>query len=244
MSDSTTTAPAADTSMADASASGAPVLTNKQKRLLKKEEKFNAKRDARKSKSTGEQPAAPLAAATEAVGKRKREDAAATLDSSGKARADADAEEQEEEEVEAISHKEQRKRRKLEKQQQREGGASSTKPSTSASNSTGGSAAAMSAAAPRRSQYSVWVGNLSFRTSSERLQQFIESRADLEALGVDPGTAATSANAAVLGMRQWGKDAGADGSGSGSEGPSALGPGCVSRIHMPRGAKKGEHNKG
>lgn len=78
-----------------------------------------------------------------------------------------------------LSHKEQRKRRKLEKQ-----GGSVPPP-----------------AAPRartRSEFSVWVGNMSFRTTSEDLRAWLEEH--------------------------------------GVEG--------ISRIHMPQGARRDEHNKG
>ncbi|PWN45223.1 hypothetical protein IE81DRAFT_285961 [Ceraceosorus guamensis] len=96
--------------------------------------------------------------------------------------------EAEDAEVEAISHKEQRKRRKLEKAAAKAG--------------TGGSADSVPVATepkvPARSGFSLWIGNLSFRTSEARLKEWLE-------------------------------EGGITG---------------ISRIHMPSGQKKMEHNKG
>lgn len=67
----------------------------------------------------------------------------------------------EEEEEEAISHKERRKRRKMEKQAAKYGG---------------DRAPARALSKPQRSPFCVWIGNLSFSTSTNDLQAWLEEQ--------------------------------------------------------------------
>lgn len=194
-------------------------LTNKERRLAKQAEKRKraeggesevvADPASEPPKST---PSAPAPAATDGLTnkerrlarqaeKRKRAkggDVDADADA-GEADDAANAEEEEDlAEPEAISHKEKRKRRKLEKKgllpmqgedgQDESGASSAARPPPSSSLN----------ALPARSQYSLWVGNMNFMTSPERLQSWFEDK--------------------------------------GIEG--------ISRVHMPKGMKKFEQNKG
>lgn len=95
-----------------------------------------------------------------------------------------------EEEVEAISHKERRKRRRMEKQSKRE--------HSEETSVDGPRLQEQEKKEQRRSQYSLWIGNLSFNTSPQRLQEWLEENS-------------------------------IDG---------------ISRIHMPKGARKTEYNRG
>lgn len=113
--------------------------------------------------------------------------------------------EEDEEEVEALSHKERRKRKKLEKAAARSGeagdgtnGQPSNVPAWGPNAPNPAAAAAAQAKRLPRSNFSIWVGNLSFQTSTDRLKSWLEEQ--------------------------------------GCEG--------ISRLHMPAGAKRGEHNKG
>ncbi|UZJ54466.1 hypothetical protein CBS101457_003786 [Exobasidium rhododendri] len=85
-----------------------------------------------------------------------------------------------EEEVEAVSHKEMRKRRKLEKQATRLGhdatGSVAGPPVHPSRALAVASANAVSSGPIRSSRHSVWVGNMSFRTNAERLQEWFEEK--------------------------------------------------------------------
>lgn len=148
---------------AEASTSSpAQALTNKERRLAKKAEK-QAKQESKK----GEKKASL---------KRKQEDEeddgaddnsgdgdvalSGSNKNGGTEPTEADAEE---EEVEALSHKEMRKRRKLEKR-------GLIEPAEEKKAATANEADAL----PKRSPYSLWIGNLSFRTSPEKLQEWLE----------------------------------------------------------------------
>lgn len=115
----------------------------------------------------------------------------------------------EEEEVEALSHKEKRKRRKLEKTQAKFFGndPSSLDPETvkrptssyPVSTSTSIPPPGMSGAnKPTRSPFSLWIANLSFQTSPQRIQEYLEEK--------------------------------------GIKG--------ISRVHMPKGERRGQYSKG
>lgn len=116
--------------------------------------------------------------------------------------------EEEDEEVEAVSHKEMRKRRKMEKQAARHAAAEDGKAMDLGSAgagargqhalSTAASAEQSEKAKPARSPFSLWIGNLAFNTSSDRIQS-------------------------------WLRDNGIEG---------------ISRVHMPKGARKMEYNRG
>lgn len=147
---------------AEASTSSpAPALTNKERRLAKKAEK-----QAKQENKKGEKKASL---------KRKQEDEEDRVDDNsgdgdvalsgsnedeGEEPKEGDAGE---EEVEALSHKEMRKRRKLEKRGLLE-------PAEEKKAATANEAEAL----PKRSPYSLWIGNLSFRTSPEKLQEWLE----------------------------------------------------------------------
>lgn len=107
-----------------------------------------------------------------------------------------------EEEVEALSHKEMRRKKKAEKQAARAGQIEIAAnppihPSRAATIASANTIVAQNTT-DRRSKFSVWVGNLSFRTSSDRLQEWFEQH-DIRG---------------------------------------------ISRINMPRGQKRQDHNKG
>lgn len=134
--------------------------------------------------------------------KRKRADEGATSKvsvdaagspTSGEAGVNQDNPEEapEEDEVEALSHKERRKRRKMEKK-----GLLPT--SAAGKQGEGQDSQDRQEPLPERSRYAVWVGNLSFQTTTQRLQSWFQEK------------------------EIWG----------------------ITRIHMPKGAKKFEYNKG
>jgi hypothetical protein len=117
---------------------------------------------------------------------------------------EAGGEVEEEEEVEALSHKEMRMRRKAEKQAARAGGSTITPsaappvhPSRAAAVAVANNKASLDATT-KRSRYSIWVGNLLFSTSVNRLQEWFEDKG-------------------ILG---------------------------ISRVNMPPGQKKTDHNRG
>lgn len=156
-------------------------LTNKERRLAKQAEK--------RKRAQGEE-----VESSEAV----KVDGDEKVPSVVKSEADVVADD-EEEEVEAISHKERRKRRKLEKKgllpnsqhaANGDGDESATVPPPPSSSSIN--------ALPPRSAHALWVGNMNFMTSSQRLQSWFEEK----------------------------------------------GISGISRVHMPKGAKKFEQNKG
>lgn len=108
--------------------------------------------------------------------------------------------EEAEEEVEALSHKEMRRRRKAEKQAARDGAntidGSPVHPSRAAAVAFANTSATANGA--RKSKHSIWVGNLLFSTSAERLHEWLEEK----------------------------------------------GVAGISRVHMPRGQRKMDHNRG
>lgn len=183
---------------------GADGLTNKERRLAKQAEK-------RKRAEGGQEEAEGVSSKAESVHADVNGGVAAQLKKSRKADSTEDegSDEQgdqpeEEEEVEAISHKERRKRRKLEKKgllpsstdaiedrhhhhQQQTNTAGFSAPTSSSIN-----------ALPPRSAHALWVGNMNFMTSPQRLQSWFEEK----------------------------------------------GISGISRVHMPKGAKKFEQNKG
>ncbi|PWN34328.1 uncharacterized protein FA14DRAFT_161758 [Meira miltonrushii] len=161
-------------------------LTNKEKRLARKAEKQAARKSGTKDDEK----------------KRKQEDVVEEdVEISDKEHAEgekADEEEEEEEDIEAVSHKERRKRRKMEKQaakhgEQEEGqtGEVDAKANAESENKTVKDAT-------QRSLFSLWVGNLSFKTSPTRLQEWFEQH---ELFG-------------------------------------------ITRVYMPKGARKFEYNRG
>lgn len=166
-------------------------LTNKERRKLKQAEK-------RKRVEEGE--AAPAETATAPQGtsettverkerkQRRSEDAEDAQGGEAEDAADAEGE-GEDGEVEALSHKERRKRRKMEKK--------GILPPAGAASGPGAPGKPQEAL-PERSPWAVWVGNLSFSTTTQRLQAWFEEK--------------------------------------GIQG--------ISRVHMPKGAKKFEFNKG
>lgn len=136
-------------------------------------------------------------------GAQKEEDASVRpVEKEGEEADGEEGEEGKEEDVEALSHKESRRRRRAEKQAAaRAGGSSSAAPRVHPSRATAVAVAnknASSDAAAKRSKYSIWVGNLLFSTSANRLQEWFEDRG-------------------VLG---------------------------ISRVNMPPGQKKTDHNRG
>lgn len=147
-------------------------LTNKERRLAKQAEKRKRAEEGVKEERIADTPVevAPIVA-TEDV--------------------------EDEEEVEAISHKEKRKRRKLEKKGllPPAAGDEAAEEQREFSTSTGANAAT---ALPPRSSHALWVGNMNFMTSPERLQEWFEQK----------------------------------------------GISGISRVHMPKGMKKFEQNKG
>jgi RNA recognition motif-containing protein len=93
-----------------------------------------------------------------------------------------DTEEEQAEDVEALSHKEMRRRKKAEKAAARagaNGGSSSSAPPVHPSRAAAVALAnttASSDTVAKRSKHSVWVGNLLFSTSAERLQDWFEQK--------------------------------------------------------------------
>lgn len=184
--------PEPEASVAEASVPAEKQLTNKEKRLLKKQEKAKQKAAAESNKADAEDETA-VTAVEEKMKKRKR--AAEGAEAEGA----QDGEQQEEgaEEEEPLSHKEQRKRRKLEKQLEIK------RKSLGSAGEAPASAEAKGAVKdekdlPARSKFSVWIGNMSFRTSPQRIQEWLEER-EIEG---------------------------------------------ISRVHMPKGVRRGEYNKG
>lgn len=109
--------------------------------------------------------------------------------------------EEEVEEVEALSHKEMRRRKKVGKQAAREGGSTTlgvptVHPSRAAAVAFANTSATLDGA--RKGKHSIWIGNLLFSTSAERLQEWLEEK----------------------------------------------GIAGISRVHMPRGQRKMDHNRG
>ena len=179
---------------AEANVGAEKQLTNKEKRLLKKQEKAQQKAAAggaeriENSKVTAEEKTNVPAVGEK---KRKRDDEGAGDDGP-----QGEEQEQEaEEEVEPLSHKEQRKRRKLEKQLEKKK-QSFGEGEGEAPDST--EAVKDEKDLPARSPFSVWIGNMSFRTSPQRIQEWLEEH---EIQG-------------------------------------------ITRVHMPKGVKRGEYNKG
>lgn len=153
-------------------------LTNKERRLAKQAEKRKREEGgAAVAVEEAPQAAADVVAPAETADDDEAEAVVTT----------EDAEEQAEEDVEALSHKERRKRRKLEKQGKLLPDGSKT-----------GTTATTTPNEPNRSPYAVWIGNLSFMTNPQRLQQWLEEK----------------------------------------------GLSGISRVHMPKGGKKFEQNKG
>lgn len=155
--------------------------TNKQRRLARKAEKqagqgADRQVDARTEEASGEQ----------VEGGEEEEDEAADGD-----------------DAEVVSHKEMRKRKRAEKQankagQGSNGSISAAAPPVHPSRAAAVAAATSTTSAHTRSRHSIWVGNLSFRTTPERLQEWFEEKG-------------------LFG---------------------------ISRVNMPKGARKTEHNKG
>ncbi|KAE8234432.1 hypothetical protein CF326_g525 [Tilletia indica] len=101
------------------------------------------------------------------------------------------------EEAEVVSHKEARKRRRLEKRVASLSANTATAEGQAAAPAVAVITSSASKPAPR-SQYAIWVGNLSFSTTPEKLQTWLEDR----------------------------------------------GVAGITRMNMPKGARRHEHNKG
>lgn len=162
-------------------------LTNKEKRLARKAEKQAARKSITKDDEQKKRKQEEV----------KEEDVEISNENHTEGEKDDDGEE--EEDIEALSHKEKRKRRKLEKQaakhgEQEEGQTvevDGTTATTSSENKAGKEIT-------QRSPFSLWVGNLSFQTSPNRLQEWFEQH---ELFG-------------------------------------------ITRVYMPKGARKFEYNRG
>ncbi|KDN36920.1 hypothetical protein K437DRAFT_259972 [Tilletiaria anomala UBC 951] len=188
----------------------ADVMTNKEKRLARKAEKAKQRGADGIASAEVETDADADAAENSKNGlksKRKRDDVDTHGERSANGEGDAgpaDGKEHAEavEGVEPLSHKEQRKRRRVEKQQQRS--QSSGKVSDLADKDQTGPVDSVKAKpnakpeVPARSPYSIWIGNLSFRTSPDRIQEWLQEH-EIEG---------------------------------------------ISRVYMPKGAKRGEYNRG
>jgi len=159
---------------------GAARLTNKEQRMARKAEKQAARENrkrGRESKDAERGESGPGASAG-AGGEHAQGAAETSYDDGRDTSVAADDEET------PLSHKEQRKRRKLEKRAA--GSAEHAEEEEEAPKR------------PQRSPYCLWVGNLSFRTTAEELQDFL----------------------------------------------SENGVSGISRVHMPKGARRGEDNRG
>ncbi|CAO1618962.1 unnamed protein product [Parajaminaea phylloscopi] len=127
-------------------------LTNKERRKAKQAEKRKRNEDG---------PAEQTSVATEAAGQSAVESTAEQTQNTGEEEADA--------EVEALSHKERRKRRKMEKQ-------GIVPPAAAAAQTDQRPGGPPREGLPDRSRYSVWVGNLAFSTTTQRLQAWLHER--------------------------------------------------------------------
>ncbi|KAJ7126460.1 hypothetical protein C8R43DRAFT_708068 [Mycena crocata] len=106
----------------------------------------------------------------EPVPKRKREEADADdSDAESDSSSDSDSDSDAEPEVPVLSHAEQRRQKRREKQAAKE---KDSEPSTKKRKLPDGTASA--AGAPAKRQNSVWVGNLTFKTTTEALTEFFK----------------------------------------------------------------------
>lgn len=165
----------------DVGASEPPVrLTNKEQRMARKAEKQAALESKKRGRERNQAENGDYAAgaSADAEGEHAQEAGDTSYDDGRVVSFAADDEEA------PLSHKEQRKRRKLEK-----------RASDSADHAEEEEEAPKR---PQRSPFSLWVGNLSFRTTAEELQDFLREN----------------------------------------------GVSGISRVHMPKGARRGEDNRG
>ena len=184
-------------------------LTNKEKRKWRQEQrKLAAEKEQEKIQSQSNSTTDP-----DPTSKRKRDQDTATdalkdstTNEEGEA-APAGGAQGEGEETEALSHKEKRKRRKMEKSQAKFFGSSESnepRPTSSYPVGPGASGAPPSgmsmsdANRPARSEFSLWIANMSFQTSPQRIQEWLEEK--------------------------------------GIKG--------ISRVHMPKGERRGQYSKG